>query len=70
MNSKKASQEAYEYRNPYGPNVSQFVRDMEKDEEEVQEMQNPMVASTGKRKKNQQWISILHQKILTELNFP
>ena len=51
MNSKKASQEAYEYRNPYGPNVSQFVRDMEKDEEEVQEMQNPMVASSGKRKK-------------------
>ena len=28
MNSKKATQEAYEYRNPYGPNVSQFEGDM------------------------------------------
>ena len=51
MNSKKASQEAYEYRNPYGPNVSQFVGDMAKYEEDVQEMQNPMVDSSGKRKK-------------------
>ena len=51
MNSKKASQEAYEYKNPYDPNVSQFVGDMAKNEEEVQEMQNPMVASSGKRKK-------------------
>ena len=51
MNSKKASQEAYEYKNPYDPNVPQFVGDMAKNEEEVQEMQNPMVASSGKRKK-------------------
>ena len=28
MNFKKATQEAYGYRNPYGPNVSQFERDM------------------------------------------
>ena len=51
VNSKKATQEAYEYRNPYGPNVSQFERDMVESEEEVQEMQCPMTASNGKRKK-------------------
>ena len=28
LNSKKGTQEAYGYRNPYGPNVSQFERDM------------------------------------------
>ena len=50
MNSKKATQEAYEYRNPYGPNVSQFVGDIVEGEEEVQEMQSPMSASSGKRK--------------------
>ncbi|RVW90976.1 hypothetical protein CK203_044191 [Vitis vinifera] len=44
VNSKKATQEAYEYRNPYGPNVSQFERDMVESEEEVQEMQCPMTA--------------------------
>ena len=27
VNSKKATQEAYEYRNLYGPNVSQFEGD-------------------------------------------
>ncbi|KAL6311806.1 hypothetical protein AAG906_018587 [Vitis piasezkii] len=47
VNSKKATQEAYEYRNPYGPNMSQFERDMVEGEEEVQEMQCPM-AATGK----------------------
>ena len=36
VNYKKVVQEAYEYRNPYGPNVSQFVGDMAKYEEEVQ----------------------------------
>ena len=51
MNSKKATQEAYEYINLYGPNVSQFVGNMAEGEEEVQEMQSPMVASSGKRKK-------------------
>ena len=51
MNSKKATQETYEYRNPYGPSVLQFEGDMAKDGEEVQEMQNPMAASSGKRKK-------------------
>ncbi|KAL6331914.1 hypothetical protein AAG906_020263 [Vitis piasezkii] len=51
VNSKKATQEAYEYRNPYGPNVSQFEGDMAEGEEEVQEMQSPMAASSGKRKK-------------------
>ena len=51
VNSKKVAQEAYEYRNSYGPNVSQFESDMTKGEEEVQEMQNPMVASSRKRKK-------------------
>ena len=35
MNSKKATQEAYEYRNPYGPNMSQFEEDTAKSEEEV-----------------------------------
>ena len=50
VNSKKATQEAYEYRNPYGPNVSQFERATTKDEEEVQEMQSPMVAGNGKEK--------------------
>ena len=52
VNSKKATQEAYEYRNPYGPNVSQFVGDIVEGEEEVQEMQSPMSASSGKRKKS------------------
>ena len=51
MNSKKATQEAYEYRNPYGLNVSQFERDMTEGEKKVQEIQNPMVASSGKKKK-------------------
>ena len=51
MNSKKATQEAYEERNPYGPNVSQFEEDMAEGEEEVQEMQSPMAASSEKRKK-------------------
>ena len=49
--------------------MSQFEWDMVESEEEVQEMQNPMVASSGE-KKNQQWISILHQEILNELNLP
>ncbi|KAL6350597.1 hypothetical protein AAG906_022307 [Vitis piasezkii] len=52
VNSKKATQEAYEERNPYGPNVSQFEGDMAEGEEEVQEMQSPMAASSGKRKKS------------------
>ena len=38
LNSKKVAQEAYEYRNPYGLNVSQFEEDMVEGEEEVQEM--------------------------------
>ena len=69
MNPKKATQEAYEYINPYGPNVSQFEGDMVESEEEVQQMQSPMAASSEKKKK-QQWISILHQEILEELNLP
>eukprot|EP00261_Vitis_vinifera_P020257 XP_010651036.1 PREDICTED: uncharacterized protein LOC104879551 [Vitis vinifera] len=52
VNAKKATKEADEYRNPYGPNVSQFEGDMAKGEEEVQEMQSPMAASSGKRKKS------------------
>ena len=60
VNSNKATQEAYKYRNPYGHNVSQFEWDMTESEEEVQEMQNLMAASSGKKNKNQQWISILH----------
>ena len=52
VNSKKATQEAYECRNPCGPNVSQFERDMAEGEEEVQEMQSPMAANSGKRKKS------------------
>ena len=52
VNYKKVVQEAYEYRNPYGPNVSQFERDMPEGEEEVQEMQNPMITSSGKREKS------------------
>ena len=43
---------------------------MAEGEEEVQEMQSPMAASSGKKKKNQQWISILQQEILKELNLP
>ena len=39
MNSKKVAQGAYEYRNPYGPNVSQFEGDMLEGEEKVQEME-------------------------------
>ena len=35
VNSKKAKQEAYEYRNLYGPNVSQFEGDIVESEEEV-----------------------------------
>ena len=53
VNSKKATQEAYECRNPYGPNVSQFEGDMAKGEEEVQEMQSHMAASSGQKEKNQ-----------------
>ncbi|KAL6342681.1 hypothetical protein AAG906_013087 [Vitis piasezkii] len=41
VNSKKTTQETYEYRSPYGPNVSQFEGDME----EVKK-------SSGKRKKS------------------
>ena len=52
VNSKKAAQEAYKYKNPYDLNVSQFERDMEEGEEEVQEMQNPMATSSGKKKIN------------------
>ena len=52
VNSKKATQEAYEYRNLYGPNVSQFEGDMPKCEEEVHETPNPMAASSGKKKIN------------------
>ncbi|XP_034710460.1 uncharacterized protein LOC117933175 [Vitis riparia] len=52
VNAKKATKEADEYRNPYGPNVSQFEGDMAEGEEEVQEMQSPMAASSGKRKKS------------------
>ena len=51
VNSKKAAQEAYECRNPYGPNVSQFEGDGAEGEEEVQQMQSPMAANSGKRKK-------------------
>ena len=51
VNSKKAAQEAYECRNPYGPNVSQFEGDMAESEEEVQEMQSLMAANSGKWKK-------------------
>ena len=35
VNWKKATQEAHEYRNPYGPNVSQFEGDMLECGEEV-----------------------------------
>ncbi|RVX10586.1 hypothetical protein CK203_016952 [Vitis vinifera] len=35
VNSKKETQEAYEERNPYGPNVSQFEGDMAEGEEEA-----------------------------------
>ena len=52
VNSKKATQEAYECRNPYSPNVSQFEGDMVEGEEEVQEMQSPMAVNSGKRKKS------------------
>ncbi|XP_034688130.1 uncharacterized protein LOC117916285 [Vitis riparia] len=52
VNAKKATKEADEYINPYGPNVSQFEGDMAEGEEEVQEMQSPMEASSGKRKKS------------------
>ncbi|XP_034674808.1 uncharacterized protein LOC117905996 [Vitis riparia] len=52
VNAKKATKEADEYRNPYGPNVSQFEGDMTEGEEEVQEMQSRMAASSGKRKKS------------------
>ncbi|RVW33935.1 hypothetical protein CK203_082981 [Vitis vinifera] len=52
VNAKKATKEADEYRNPYGPNVSQFEGDMAEGEEEVQEMQSPMAANSGKRKKS------------------
>ncbi|RVW28245.1 hypothetical protein CK203_083676 [Vitis vinifera] len=52
VNSNKAAQEAYECRNPYGPNVSQFEGDGAEGEEEVQQMQSPMAANSGKRKKS------------------
>ena len=35
VNSKKTTQETYECRNPYGPNVSQFEGDITESEEEV-----------------------------------
>ena len=38
VNFKKATQETYEYRNPYGPNVSQFEGDMTEGEKKAQEM--------------------------------
>ena len=52
VNFNKTTQEAYECKNPYGPNVSQFEGDMVEGEEEVQKMQSPMAASSGKRKKS------------------
>ena len=42
IKSKKASQAAYEFENPYGPIVSQFGRDEQQGEEEVQQVQNPI----------------------------
>ena len=42
IKSKKASQAAYEFENPYCPNVSQFERDEQQGEEEIQQVQNPI----------------------------
>ena len=42
VKSKKASQAAYEFENPYGPNVSRFEGDEQQGEEEVQQVQNPI----------------------------
>ena len=42
IKSKKASQSAYEFENPYCPNVSQFERDEQQGEEKVQQVQNPI----------------------------
>ena len=52
IKSKKASQAGYEFENPYGPIVSQFERDEQQGEEEVQQVQNPIRSEmSGKRKK-------------------
>ncbi|KAL6334947.1 hypothetical protein AAG906_023752 [Vitis piasezkii] len=60
VNSKKATQEAYDYRNPYGPNMSQFEGDMTEGEEE------PMldaIFAIGPRYKgpnyHQLWVNLL-----------
>ena len=69
MNSKKVAQGAYEYRNPYDHNVSQFEGDMLEGEEKVQEMEILWQVEVEKgKKKNQKWISIVHQEIFKELN--
>ena len=40
MRSKQGAQEAYEGENPYGPNVSQFERDVPKYEDEVKQIKS------------------------------
>ena len=42
VKSKKTSQAAYEFENPYALNVSQFEEDEQQGEEEVQQVQNPI----------------------------
>ena len=51
VKSKNATQEAYQYKHLYSPSASQFERNMSKCEEEVQEMKNPMITGSRKRKK-------------------
>ena len=49
MKSKRIAQEAYEYEHLYGPNMPQFKGDMLEYEEEIQEMRNPIPASSEEK---------------------
>ncbi|RVW71235.1 hypothetical protein CK203_058830 [Vitis vinifera] len=54
VNSKKAAQEAYECRNPYGPNVSQFEGDMAEVKKRFKKCKVlwQLIVESGKRKKS------------------
>ena len=54
MRSKQGAQQAFEGKNSYGPNVSQFEGYIPRCEDEVQQIKHSTIAaiSSGKRKKS------------------
>ena len=49
VKSKRIAHKAYEYEHLYGPNMPQFKGDMLEYEEEIQEMRNPIPASSEEK---------------------